>query len=52
MRERPFLRTLTALMEAAGVVLAVPFLILIVCLPVVLAVRGIAEAVGWLLARF
>lgn len=48
---RPFLRALASLAGAAGIALLVPFVILLVGSPVALAVRGIAEAIGWLLAR-
>jgi hypothetical protein len=36
---------------AAGIALLVPFAILLIGLPIALVVRGIAEAIGWLLAR-
>lgn len=48
---RPFLRALASLAGAAGIALLVPFVILLVGLPVALVVRGIAEAVGFLLVR-
>jgi len=48
---RPFLRALASLAGAAGIALLVPIVILLVGLPVALVVRGIAEAVGWLLVR-
>ena len=48
---RPFLRALASLAGAAGIALLFPFAILLVGLPVALVVRGIAEAVGWLVAR-
>lgn len=48
---RPFLRAMASLAGAAGIALLVPFVILLVGLPVALVVRGIAEAIGWLLAR-
>jgi hypothetical protein len=48
---RPFLRALASLAGAAGIALLVPFVILLVGLPVALVVRGVAEAVGWLLVR-
>jgi hypothetical protein len=50
-KERPFLRRLVSLTGAAGIALLVPFVILLVGLPIVLVVRGAAEAVAWLLAR-
>lgn len=40
---------LTSLAGAAGIALAVPFVILLVGLPVALAVRGVLELVGWML---
>jgi hypothetical protein len=46
--ERTFLRGLVSLAGAAGIALLVPFAILLVGLPVVLAVRGVLEAIGWL----
>ena len=48
---RPLLRALASLAGAAGIALLVPFVILLVGLPVALAARGIEEAIGWLLAR-
>ena len=48
---RPFLRGLASLAGAAGIALLVPFVIVFVGSPLALAVRGIAEAIGWLLAR-
>jgi hypothetical protein len=46
--ERTFLQGLVSLAGAAGVALVVPFAILMVGLPVVLAVRGVFELFGWL----
>lgn len=46
--DRTFLQGLVSLAGAAGVVLLVPFAILLVGLPVALAVRGLLEAIGWL----
>jgi hypothetical protein len=48
---RPFLRALASLVGAAGIALVVPFVILLVGLPIALVIRGFAEAIGWLLAR-
>ena len=45
--ERSF-RGLVSLAGAAGIALLVPFAILLVGLPVVLAVRGVLEVIGWL----
>lgn len=46
--ERTFLQGLVSLAGAAGIALLVPFAILIVGLPVVLAVRGVLEVIAWL----
>ena len=43
---RPFLQGLVSLAGAAGIALAVPFVILLIGLPVALAVRGLLEVVG------
>jgi hypothetical protein len=48
---RPFLRAMASLAGAAGIALLFPFGILLVGLPVALVVRGVAEAIGWLLIR-
>lgn len=48
---RPFLRAMASLAGAAGIALLVPFVILLVGLPVALVVRGVAETLSWLLAR-
>jgi hypothetical protein len=48
---RTFIQALVSLAGAAGIALLVPFAILLIGLPVALVVRGVAEAVGWLLAR-
>jgi hypothetical protein len=48
--ERTFIDVLISLAAACGIVLLVPFVILIVGLPIVLVVRGLIEAVSWLLA--
>jgi hypothetical protein len=47
--DRTFLQGLVSLAGAAGIALLVPFAILLVGLPVVLAVRGVVEVIGWLL---
>ena len=49
--KRTFLQVLASLAGAAGIALIVPFVILLIGLPVALVIRGIAEAVDWLLAR-
>ena len=46
--ERTFLQGVVSLAGAAGIALLVPFAILLVGLPVVLAVRGVLEVIGWL----
>ena len=46
--DRTFLQALTSLAGAAGIALLVPFAILLVGLPVVLAVRGVLEVIGWI----
>jgi hypothetical protein len=46
--DRTFLQSLVSLAGAAGIALSVPFAILLVGLPVVLAVRGVLEVIGWL----
>jgi len=45
--DRTFLRGLMSWAGAGGIALLVPFAILLVGLPVVLAVRGAIELVGW-----
>jgi hypothetical protein len=42
---------MASLAGAAGIALLVPFVILLVGLPVALVVRGVAETLSWLLAR-
>jgi hypothetical protein len=46
--ERTFLRLVVSLFGAAGIVLLFGIGILLVGLPIVLVVRGIVEAIGWL----
>ncbi|MGB2712967.1 MAG: hypothetical protein WBC51_02230 [Vicinamibacterales bacterium] len=46
---RTFLQGLVSLTGAAGIALAVPFVILLIGLPIALAVRGLLEVVGWVL---
>jgi hypothetical protein len=48
--ERTFLKGLVSLAGAAGIALLVPFVILLIGMPIALAVRGFAEAASWLLA--
>ena len=47
---RNFLKSLVSLAGAAGIALLVPFVILLIGMPIALAVRGFAEAASWLLA--
>ena len=44
---RTFMQGLVSLAGAIGIALLVPIAILSVGLPVVLAVRGVLEAIGW-----
>lgn len=46
---RTFLQGLVSLGGAAGIALAVPFVTLLIGLPIALAVRGLLEGVGWVL---
>lgn len=48
---RSLLQRLGAVAGAAGLALLAPLAILLVGLPIALAVRGLVEAVSWLLAR-
>jgi hypothetical protein len=45
-----FLKGLVSLAGAAGIALLVPVAILLIGMPIALAVRGVVEAAGWLLA--
>ena len=45
---RTFLQGLVSLAGAVGIALAVPFVILLIGLPIVFAVRGLLEAVSWM----
>ena len=47
--ERTFLQGLVSLAGAAGIALAVPFVILLIGMPIALAVRGVLELIGWVL---
>jgi hypothetical protein len=47
---RTFLKGLVSLAGAAGLVLLLPFAILLIGLPIAFAVRGVAEMASWLLA--
>ena len=46
--ERTLLQALISLAGAAGIALLVPFVILLMGLPIALAVRGLLEVVAWL----
>ena len=46
--DRTFLQGLVSLAGAAGIALLVPVAILLVGLPVVFAVRGVLEVIGWI----
>jgi hypothetical protein len=46
--DRRFLHSLVSLAGAAVIALLVPFVILLVGLPIVLSVRGVLELIGWL----
>ena len=46
--DRMFLQRLVSLAGTAGIALLVPFAILLVGLPVVFAVRGVLEVIGWI----
>src|SRR4051812_28513622 len=48
--ERTFINALTSLAAASGLVLLVPLAVLLVGVPIALVVRGLLEAVRWLLA--
>src|SRR3954469_12331129 len=48
--QRTFIDALTSLTAAGGLVLLVPFAVLLVGVPIALVVRGLLEAVRWLLA--
>lgn len=47
---RPLLRALVSSAGAVGIALLFPFVILLAGVPLALAVRGIAEGIGWLSA--
>jgi hypothetical protein len=46
--ERTFLPALVSVGAAAGIALLVPFVILVAAAPFTLAVRGVAEAIAWI----
>jgi hypothetical protein len=48
--ERTFVDGIISTAGACGIVLLVPFAILLVGLPIALAVRGVIEAIAWLVA--
>ena len=47
---RTFLESLVSLAGGAAIALLVPFVILLIGMPIALAVRGVVEAASWLLA--
>jgi hypothetical protein len=47
---RTFLKGLVSLAGAAGLVLLLPFAILLIGMPIAFAVRGVAEVASWLFA--
>ena len=49
-RDRTFVDGLISLAGAAGIALLVPFVILLIGMPVALSVRGLLEVTGWLFA--
>ena len=49
-RESTFSQALISLGGVAGLALLVPFVVLLVGLPVALFLRGVIEVIGWLLA--
>lgn len=49
--DRTFVDAIISTAGACGIVLLVPFAILLVGLPIALAVRGLVEAIAWLVAR-
>ena len=51
-RTRALMHTLVSLGGGASIALLVPFVILLIGLPVVLSVRGVIEVMGWLLGLF
>ena len=48
--ERTFVDMVRSFAGATGIVLLVPFAILLVGLPIVLSIRVVMEALGWLFA--
>lgn len=50
--ERTFVDVAISLGAVCGIVLLVPFVILLIGAPIALAVRGLIEAIGWLVAVF
>ena len=47
--ERTFVDVLVSLAAAAGIVLLIPFVILLIGIPLALVVRGIVDALVWLM---
>ncbi|MEO8095938.1 MAG: hypothetical protein ABI632_13540 [Pseudolysinimonas sp.] len=48
--QQTYAQMLTSIAGISGIALLVPFVILLVGLPVALSVRGLVEAIGWLVA--
>jgi hypothetical protein len=48
--ERTLLPALLSLVGASGIALLVPLVILLIGLPIALTIRGVLEAVSWLIA--
>jgi hypothetical protein len=46
---RTFLKGLVSLAGAGGIALLVPFVVLMIGMPIALAVGGVVEAAGWLI---
>jgi hypothetical protein len=46
--DRTFIDALISLAGAAGLALLVPFVILLIGMPVALTTRGLLEVIGWL----
>jgi hypothetical protein len=47
-----FVKGLVSLTAAVGIALLVPFIMLLIGLPIVLAVRGVVAALSWVVATF
>jgi hypothetical protein len=49
-QELTFVAALVSLVGASGIALLIPLVILLIGLPIALAIRGVVEAVSWLIA--